>query len=164
MSILNLFKIGIGPSSSHTVGPMIIAKNFCTLVKELDYFQNTTRIKIELYGSLGSTGIGHQSDIAIILGLLGNLPKTVNTDNIEETIENIKKTSSIKLLNEKTIDFSIKNDLILHQKKYLPYHPNGIKLAIYNEDSELFSKTYYSIGGGEVISEDEINLKKKKES
>ncbi len=91
MSILNLFKIGIGPSSSHTVGPMIIAKNFCTLVKELDYFQNTTRIKIELYGSLGSTGIGHQSDIAIILGLLGNLPKTVNTDNIEETIENIKK-------------------------------------------------------------------------
>ncbi|WP_072679957.1 L-serine ammonia-lyase [Arcobacter sp. LA11] len=161
MSILNLFKIGIGPSSSHTVGPMIIAKNFCTLTKELNYFQDITRIKIELYGSLGSTGIGHQSDVAIILGLLGNLPKTVDTDNIEETIKNIKTTSSIKLLNEQTIHFSIKEDLVLHQKKYLPYHPNGIKLTIYNKNKELFSKVYYSIGGGEVISEDEIDLEKK---
>ncbi len=161
MSILNLFKIGIGPSSSHTVGPMIIAKNFCTLIKELNYFQNISRIKIELYGSLGSTGIGHQSDVAIILGLLGNVSKTVDTDNIEETIENIKTTSSIKLLNEKSINFSIKKDLILHQKKYLPYHPNGIKLTIYDNDKELFSKVYYSIGGGEVISEDEIDLENK---
>ena len=161
MSILNLFKIGIGPSSSHTVGPMIIAKKFCSFIKKEGYFSTLTRIKIELYGSLGSTGVGHQSDVAVLLGLLGNLPKTVNTDNIQSTIEEIKTTSSIKLLNEKPISFSIKEDLILHQKEYLPFHPNGIKLTIYNNEVELLSKIYYSIGGGEIISEEEIGKEKK---
>jgi L-serine dehydratase len=160
MTILNLFKIGIGPSSSHTVGPMIIARNFCTLIKEQNYFPNISRIKIELFGSLGSTGIGHQSDIAVLLGLMGHHPKTVNTDEIEEIINNIKNTSSINLLNEKNIDFSIKDDLILHQRKALPFHPNGIKISIYNLEKEVFSKIYYSVGGGEIISENEINIDK----
>ncbi len=163
MSILNLFKIGIGPSSSHTVGPMIIAKNFCTLIKEQNYFPLTTRIKVELYGSLGATGIGHQSDIAVLLGLMGNHPKTVNTNTIEELVDNIKKTSTIKLLNEKTINFSMIDDLILHKMESLPFHPNGIKISIFNLEDELFSKIYYSIGGGEVLSEDEITLEKKDE-
>ncbi len=163
MSILNLFKIGIGPSSSHTVGPMIIANDFCNLLKKKNYFDKLTRIKIDLYGSLGSTGLGHQSDIAVILGLLGNNPKTVDTDSIEDIIKTIKQNSTIKLLNEKTIDFSIKNDLILHQNEYLPFHPNGIKLSIYNNENELFSKTYYSIGGGETISEDDIGIEKEEE-
>ena len=163
MTILNLFKIGIGPSSSHTVGPMIIAKNFCTLIKEQNHFQSITRIKIELFGSLGSTGIGHHSDIAVLLGLLGHHPKTIDTEKIESIIKDIKDSSQIKLLNEKSINFSIKDDLILYQRKALPFHPNGIKIAIYNKDLELFSKTYYSIGGGEVISEDEIDLEKKDE-
>lgn len=157
MTILNLFKIGIGPSSSHTVGPMIIAKNFTTLIKEQNYFPNITRIKIELFGSLGTTGIGHQSDIAVLLGLLGEHPKTIDTNKIEEFILNIKNSLTIKLLNEKTINFSIKDDLILHQRKSLPFHPNGIKLSIYESKEELFSKIYYSIGGGEVVSEEEIN-------
>lgn len=161
MNIFDLFKIGIGPSSSHTVGPMIIAKNFCTLIREQNYFANITRIKIELYGSLGSTGLGHQSDIAIMLGLLGNIPETVNTDKIQEIIESIKINSSIKLLSDKTISFSIKDDLILHKNKSLPFHPNGIKLTIYNEDKKLYSKIYYSIGGGEIISEDKMGIAKK---
>ena len=164
MTILNLFKIGIGPSSSHTVGPMIIAKNFTTLIKEQNYFPDITRIKIELFGSLGTTGVGHQSDIAVLLGLLGEHPKTVNTNKIEELISKIKNTSTITLLNEKTINFSIKNDLILHQRKSLPFHPNGIKLSIYKSKEQLFSKVYYSIGGGEVISEDEINNTLKKDN
>jgi len=163
MTIFNLFKIGIGPSSSHTVGPMIIAKNFCTLIKEKEYFPLITRIKIELYGSLGATGVGHQSDIAVLLGLLGNHPKTVDTTKIEEIIENIKNKSSIKLLNEKAINFTMKEDLILHKMHSLPFHPNGIKISIYNLENELFSKIYYSVGGGEVISEDEITLEKKDE-
>jgi len=163
MSILNLFKIGIGPSSSHTVGPMIIANNFCSLIKKLNYFSNITRIKIELYGSLGSTGVGHHSDKAIILGLLGNLPKTVNTNTSDEIINSIKSKSKIKLLNEKTINLSFEEDLILYQDKYLSYHPNAVKLTIFEEKNELFSKTYYSIGGGEVISEDEINIEKKRD-
>lgn len=161
MSILNLFKIGIGPSSSHTVGPMLIAKKFSTLIKEQNYFPHITRIKVELYGSLGATGIGHQSDIAVLLGLLGYHPKSVDTNKIEELINNIKNTSSIKLLNEKTIQFSIKEDLILHKMKSLPFHPNGIKITIYNLEKELFSKIYYSIGGGEILSEEEIGLEKK---
>lgn len=159
MTIFNLFKIGIGPSSSHTVGPMIITKNFCTLIKKQNYFSNLTRIKVELFGSLGSTGIGHHSDVAVLLGLLGHDPKTINTSKIDNIIDNIKTTSTLRLLNEKTINFSIAKDLILHKRKTLPFHPNAIKITIYNLKNELFSKIYYSIGGGEVISEDEINSK-----
>lgn len=160
MSILNLFKIGIGPSSSHTVGPMLIAKKFCEDIKNQNYFSTLTHIKIELFGSLGLTGLGHQSDVAILLGLLGNEPKSVDTNSIEEVIKNIKSSFKIKLLNEKEIDFSYEKDLILHQKKYLPFHPNAAKLTIYEKTQELYSKIYYSIGGGEIISEDEINLEK----
>lgn len=163
MTIFNLFKIGIGPSSSHTVGPMLIAKKFAQVIKEQNYLNNFTRIKIELFGSLGSTGIGHKSDIAVLLGLLGNEPKTVDVDNIDLIIDNIKKTSSINILNEKIINFSIKNDLILYKNKSLPFHPNAIKLSIYENKNELFNKIYYSIGGGEIISEDEINSLKKQE-
>lgn len=163
MSILNLFKIGIGPSSSHTVGPMIIAKEFVSLLKKEEYFSKLSRIKIELFGSLGSTGLGHHSDIAIILGLLGYEPKTVDTKKIEEYITNIKDTSTINLLQEKTISFSIKEDLILHQKDFLPFHPNGVKLTIYQKNNELLSKIYYSIGGGEIIAEEDIGKKSKEE-
>ena len=163
MTILNLFKIGIGPSSSHTVGPMIIAKEFISLTKEEKLFEKISRIKIELFGSLGSTGIGHHSDRAVLLGLLGFEPKSVDTNKIEEFIENIKTNASINLLEEKKINFSIKDDLILYQKEFLPYHPNGIKLTIYEKENELFSKIYYSIGGGEVIAQDDIEKKKKDE-
>ena len=160
MTIFNLFKIGIGPSSSHTVGPMLIAKKFCETIKEQHYLNNTTRIKIELFGSLGSTGVGHQSDVAVILGLLGDDPKNVVIDTIDETITTIKQNSKINLLNEKVINFSIKDDLILHKNKALLFHPNAITLTIFNGQKELFHKTYYSIGGGEIISEDEIELDK----
>ena len=159
MTIFNLFKIGIGPSSSHTVGPMIIAKKFCETIKNQNYLNKVSRIKIELFGSLGSTGVGHQSDVAVILGLLGNIPKTVDINNIDKIIHEVKRNSTIKILNEKIIRFSIKNDLILHKNKTLPFHPNAIKLTIYEDLNELFNKTYYSIGGGEIISEEEINNK-----
>jgi L-serine dehydratase len=164
MTIFNLFKIGIGPSSSHTVGPMLIAKNFCETIKKQNLFNDISRIKVELFGSLGFTGIGHQSDVAVILGLLGNIPKSVDLDTIDKTINEVKKNSTIKLLNEKIINFSFKNDLILHKNKTLPFHPNAIKLTIYKELDELFNKTYYSIGGGEIINEDEINNELKETS
>lgn len=163
MTIFNLFKIGIGPSSSHTVGPMFIAKKFAETIKEKQLLNEVTRIKIELFGSLGATGIGHQSDTAILLGLLGNIPKTVDISKINQTIEEIKKTSSLKILNEKSIYFSFKDDLILYKNKMLPFHPNAIKLTIYKLEKELFNKTYYSIGGGEIISEDDITKAFKKE-
>ena len=111
MTIFNLFKIGIGPSSSHTVGPMLIAKRFVELIKKQNHFSSLDRIKIELFGSLGATGIGHHSNSAVLLGLLGNEPKTVDTNTIQEKIDEIKNSSLIKLLNEKEISFSYKNDL-----------------------------------------------------
>ncbi|MGA1939682.1 L-serine ammonia-lyase [Arcobacter sp. YIC-310] len=163
MTIFNLFKIGVGPSSSHTVGPMLIAKRFIELIKKQNHFSNLDRIKIELFGSLGATGIGHHSDSAVLLGLLGNEPKTVNTSTIQTKINEIKNSLKIKLLNEKEINFSPKDDLILYKNKTLPFHPNAIKLSIYRNKTELFSKIYYSIGGGEVISEDEIHNEKKDE-
>ena len=159
MTIFNLFKIGIGPSSSHTVGPMLIAKQFCETVEQHGFLNNLTKIKIELFGSLGSTGIGHQSDVAVLLGLLGNHPKTVNIENVDSVLDDIQRTSTIKLLNKKQIKFSLKNDLILYQNKNLPFHPNAIKLTIYENSTELFDKTYYSIGGGEIICEDNIDDK-----
>lgn len=163
MTIFNLFKIGVGPSSSHTVGPMLIAKRFVELIKEQNHFSNLDRIKVELFGSLGATGIGHHSDSAVLLGLMGNEPKTVDTNTIQEKIDEIKNSSLLKLFNEKEITFSYKEDLILYQNKTLAFHPNAIKLSIYENEIELFSKIYYSIGGGEVISEDEINSKKTNE-
>jgi len=163
MTVFNLFKIGIGPSSSHTVGPMLIAKRFCETIKKQYHFDKLTQIKVELYGSLGSTGIGHQSDIAVLLGLLGNIPKTVDVNSIEDEINHIKETSTINLLKEKTIDFSFKDDLVLYYNKSLDFHPNAIKLTAFENDKVMYSKVYYSVGGGEIISEDEINQKKKEE-
>lgn len=160
MTIFKLFKIGVGPSSSHTVGPMLIAKRFVELIKEQNHFSYLDRIKVELFGSLGATGIGHHSNSAVLLGLMGNEPKTVDTNTIQEKIDEIKNSSLLKLFNEKEITFSYKEDLILYQNKTLAFHPNAIKLSIYKNKNELFSKIYYSIGGGEVISEDEINAKK----
>lgn len=163
MTIFNLFKIGIGPSSSHTVGPMLIAKRFIELIKKQNHFSDLDRIKIELFGSLGATGIGHHSNSAVLLGLMGNEPKTVDTNTINQKIDEIKSSSKIKLLDEKKIDFSYENDLILYTNKALDFHPNAIKLSIYKNKTELFCKTYYSIGGGEIISEDEIDSKKSNE-
>lgn len=163
MTIFKLFKIGIGPSSSHTVGPMIIAKDFVNTIKEQNYLHKLTQIKIELLGSLGATGVGHHSDIAVILGLLGYEPKTIDTSIINSLISEIKNSSKINILNEKLINFSFKNDLILYKNKSLPFHPNSIRLTIYEEKEILFTKIYYSIGGGEVICEDEINKEIKKE-
>lgn len=160
MTIFKLFKIGVGPSSSHTVGPMLIAKRFVELIKEQNHFSYLDRIKVELFGSLGATGIGHHSNSAVLLGLMGNEPKTVDTNTIQEKIDEIKNSSLLKLFNEKEITFSYKEDLILYQNKTLAFHPNAIKLSIYKNKNELFSKIYYSIGRGEVISEDEINAKK----
>lgn len=160
MTVFNLFKIGIGPSSSHTVGPMLIAKRFCATLKNQNYLIKTTKIKIELFGSLGLTGQGHQSDIAILLGLLGETPKEIDTNTIEKEIQDIKESKSINLLQEHEIKFDFEKDLTLYKNKSLPFHPNAIKLTAFENDSSVFSKVYYSIGGGEILCEDEIESKK----
>jgi len=157
-SIFDIFKIGIGPSSSHTVGPMLIANEFINLIKTNNLLSSTVRIKIDFFGSLAATGVGHASDKALLLGLLGETPKTVDTNSVDDMVENIKKSKKINILYKKEIDFDYETDLILHRGKFLPYHPNAVTLSIYDINDELLlEKTYYSIGGGFVISEDDID-------
>ncbi len=157
-SIFDIFKIGIGPSSSHTVGPMIIANKFIDLLKEKKLISSIHNLNINLYGSLAATGIGHATDKAVLVGLLGFNPITVDTEKVDENIERIKKNKKINLLQEYEVNFDYDNDLILNINKYLPYHSNGIKISVYdNNDIKLLEKTYYSIGGGFVICEDDIN-------
>lgn len=156
--ILDIFKIGIGPSSSHTMGPWIACQKF------LDYidYNNLDYIQIELFGSLSKTGRGHGTDIAIILALLGYDFKTINISLIKSYIDKVKSEKKINIRNTKIINFDIDKTIIFKSNR-LPYHPNAIKFSakILNQD---IAKTYYSIGGGFVISEDDILKKEEKKN
>ena len=157
-SIFSLFKIGIGPSSSHTVGPLKSARSFLLSLKDKLY--DIKHIKVELLGSLGATGIGHGSDKAILLGLLGENEKTVDVEKIDEYLNDIKEKSKINLLRKKEIPFDYKKDLILNGREFLSYHPNAVRFNITFENNEKLIKIYYSIGGGFIESEEEIGKKK----
>lgn len=159
-SVFELFTIGIGPSSSHTVGPMKIAKEFVTIAQERNVLEKCHTLKIELFGSLGATGKGHNSDRAIVFGLMGESPTHINIEIAQERYNDVLKQQKIPLLGSKTIDFDFQNDLILHKNKFLDFHPNAIKLTMYDQNQDvLLHKTYYSIGGGSILDEDEIENK-----
>ncbi len=125
-SIFDIFKIGIGPSSSHTVGPMLIANKFSSLLKEKKLLSKVEKLQITLYGSLAATGLGHSSDKAVLLGLSGKTPKNIDTSTIDENIEDIKTKKLLPLIDDIKIPFDYKKDLML-KMKFLPYHPNAIK-------------------------------------
>lgn len=149
-----MFSIGIGPSSSHTVGPIRAGLQFIkTARKEID-FVKIKSIKVELFGSLGHTGKGHGSDKAVILGLLGELPETVEPDTVPDKIKQINDSGSLLLDKSNSIIFNSKKHIIFHRKKSLPGHPNGMKFTAYNANQELLvSKIYYSVGGGFIVNE-----------
>ena len=156
ISILDLFKIGIGPSSSHTVGPMNASRMFVTKLYEDGFIDATTRVKTELFGSLGATGKGHGSDTAVILGLEGETPEFVDTDAIEQRLSDIRDSKKLNLLGLKEIVFNEAVDLVLYKRKALPLHPNAMRLtALAADESVLFSAVYYSVGGGFILNEDE---------
>ena len=156
ISIFDLFSIGIGPSSSHTVGPMKAANKF---IKELDaehLLEKTFQIKAELFGSLALTGQGHGSDKAILLGLEGYLPDTIDTEMVDPRLKEIKSESQLFLNQKKLILFDYKTHLIFHFNKLLPKHTNGIRISAYEEDNTvLLTKKYYSIGGGFIIEDNQ---------
>ena len=159
-SIFDIFKIGIGPSSSHTVGPMIISNEFLKEIKRNSLLEKIEKIKIDFYGSLAATGIGHASDKAVLIGLLGKTPITVDTNSVDAMVAHIKKSKKIKLMDVKLIDFDYDTQLVLHTSKFLPYHSNAMTITVYDSNEKaFFDKTYYSIGGGFVISEDDIDKK-----
>ncbi len=152
ISVFDLFTIGIGPSSSHTVGPMRAASMFVSRVHEQGHLQSVKRIQIHLYGSLGATGRGHGTDKAVVLGLSGEQPETVDVDRIPALMAEIERSRSLQLLGEQHIFFEIKNDLIFEKRESLPGHPNGMKFAaLAGDGSELLSRVYYSVGGGFVV-------------
>ncbi|PIE42252.1 MAG: L-serine ammonia-lyase [Gammaproteobacteria bacterium] len=155
ISIFDLYKIGIGPSSSHTVGPMKAANLFLEKLLTNNQLASVTKVHCELFGSLGATGKGHGSDIAVMLGLMGETPEETDTKRVNQRIEEIRKRKQLHLNQQYWIDFSEPEDLILHKKKFLPYHPNSMTLTAYQGQDLLEEATYYSVGGGFVLNDDE---------
>ncbi|WP_308437916.1 serine dehydratase beta chain, partial [Streptomyces capitiformicae] len=126
ISVFDLFSIGIGPSSSHTVGPMRAARMFVVRMKEDGVLARTATVHAELYGSLGATGHGHGTPKAVLLGLEGASPRTVDVESADERVEAIKESRRIRLLDAHEIPFDFDKDLVLHRRKTLPYHANGM--------------------------------------
>ncbi|GAA4569217.1 L-serine ammonia-lyase [Micromonospora coerulea] len=154
ISVFDLFSVGIGPSSSHTVGPMRAARTFVTGLKADGLLADTTRVQAELFGSLGATGHGHGSDRAVLLGLEGESPETVDTDTVGSRVARIRADRRLSLLGAQEIDFDPDRDLVLHRRRSLPYHPNGMTFAAYDSAGEqVRARTYYSVGGGFVVDE-----------
>ncbi|NUK24854.1 L-serine ammonia-lyase [Streptomyces lunaelactis] len=154
ISVFDLFKVGIGPSSSHTVGPMKAARLFVTALNEDGLLPRAVSVRAELFGSLGATGHGHGSDKAVLLGLEGEDPETVDTDTVDDRVHRIRETGRLRLLGRKEVDFREPEHLVLHRRRTLPFHPNGMQFqALDHHGSELRTRTYYSVGGGFVVDE-----------
>ena len=154
LSAFDLYSIGIGPSSSHTVGPMRAAKRFVDGLSDDGLLASTARVVSQLFGSLGQTGHGHGSEKAIILGLEGEDPATVDTVRSEARAEAAKEHGKLTLAGRHVVAFTADRDLILHRRKSLPAHPNGMTFTAYDElGRNLRSRTYYSVGGGFVVDD-----------
>ncbi|MEM9103459.1 MAG: L-serine ammonia-lyase [Pseudomonadota bacterium] len=157
ISVFDMFTIGIGPSSSHTVGPMRAARTFVLALESEQKLSSIHSITAELFGSLGHTGKGHGSDKAIMLGLMGDRPSLVDTDTIPSKIQKIQESHSIAVLGKHSVNFG-KENLVFHRKRTLPRHPNGMTFTAFDSNQNvIMSKSYYSIGGGFVIDDAEPN-------
>jgi L-serine dehydratase len=155
VSVFDLFKIGIGPSSSHTVGPMRAARMFALRLAADGVLVRTARVQARLYGSLGATGKGHGSDKAVLLGLAGHEPDSVDVDAIPALLEAIRADRRIVLAGGAQVAFDEKADLVFHRRESLPFHANGMRfLAFDAAGAELCQRTYYSVGGGFVVSDE----------
>ncbi len=153
ISVFDIFKIGIGPSSSHTLGPWRAAQQFVQMLQEEDILGSVTAVNILLYGSLAKTGKGHGTDMAILLGLSGDDPVTFEVNAIDGKINNIRETSQLLLGGKHAIDFSVGNDLIFLFNECLPYHPNAVTFQAFLSNGKAVSRTFYSIGGGFVVQD-----------
>jgi L-serine dehydratase len=154
ISVFDLFKIGIGPSSSHTVGPMRAAGMFVERLAQRGLAAQLARIRVELFGSLGATGKGHGTDKAVILGLQGELPEHVDTDAIPARLRRIEQEGRLHLPGDIALAFDAKQDLQFYRNKALPFHPNGMKFhALDAAGNSIYERTYYSVGGGFVVNE-----------
>jgi L-serine dehydratase len=157
VSTFDLYKIGIGPSSSHTVGPMRAAARFVShWLAEGDLLDRTTRVRVEVFGSLAMTGRGHGTDKAVLMGLEGQWPHQIDPDVIPAALERIRGEKTVRLLGMHPIAFDEKRDLIMNKRQKLPFHTNGMRFSAYDAaGGELATRDYYSVGGGFVVNQDE---------
>ena len=152
LSALDIFKIGIGPSSSHTVGPMRAAQRFVLGLGASGRLAQVRRIQVALYGSLGATGRGHGSDKAVLLGLEGELPESVDTEQVPARLAALRQARRLTLPGGHAIGFDEKTDLLLHRRESLPFHPNGMRFSAFDAVGALLDeRVYYSVGGGFVV-------------
>lgn len=155
-SIFDLFRIGIGPSSSHTVGPMRAARRYVAGLREAGMLERVARVKAELYGSLALTGVGHGTDKALLLGLSGEKPEEVDPEKIDSMVSDIRESKRLGVLGEREVRFEETRDLLFHNDQVLPQHPNGMRFSAFDAGGELLgSEAYFSIGGGFVLQEGE---------
>jgi L-serine dehydratase len=161
ISAFDLFKIGIGPSSSHTVGPMRAAGMFVRGLADEGLAERVARVRVELFGSLGATGHGHGSVKAVVLGLAGEEPETVDPVAAQGLADRVRETCRLRLPEGREIEFDCDQDIVLHRRKRLEFHPNGMRFAAFGGDGEeILARTYYSVGGGFVLREDETGAQR----
>ena len=157
VSVFDLFKIGIGPSSSHTVGPMRAAARFVQRwLDEEGTLERCARLRVELFGSLAMTGRGHGTDKAVIMGLEGHWPNAIDPDAIPATLARVRSGKRLRLCGRHEIDFDEKTDLVFNKRQKLPFHTNGMRYIAYDSAGEVIAqRDYYSVGGGFVVNQDE---------
>lgn len=155
ISVFDMFKIGVGPSSSHTLGPWRAAMQCLQAIQQKSSLQSIKKIDVLLYGSLAKTGKGHGTDIAVMLGLCNENPETINVDSIDEKITYIQQQHQLTISSSLHIPFSPSANIHFLMSETLPFHPNGLSFLIELNNGEQFSETYYSIGGGFIVQEHE---------
>ncbi|MGM0571896.1 MAG: L-serine ammonia-lyase [Pseudomonadota bacterium] len=152
ISLFELFKVGIGPSSSHTVGPMEAARRFAGALVTEELLASVCRVKVSLYGSLGATGKGHGTGPAVMMGLEGERPDRIDPEKMPARLERIRDNETLWIAGQHALRFREKNDLVYYRRKSLPEHPNGMTCKAFDADGQcLLEKTYYSVGGGFVV-------------
>lgn len=154
ISVFDMLKIGVGPSSSHTLGPWRAAEQFLLELRNANQLEQVVRVKVDLYGSLSLTGKGHATDLAVMLGLSGQDPEYIPIDSISKIIKTIEDTNAIDLANQVTIPFYFLQDIVFN-KNFLPFHANGVSFTAYLKDETEYVSVFYSIGGGFVVKEEQ---------
>jgi len=155
ISVFDLFKVGIGPSSSHTVGPMRAAATFAQALFDQGLLGQVRRVEVRLYGSLSATGVGHATDRACVMGLMGEWPDSIDPTSIGPRIQQLRDSGELLLGGRLSIAFDWTRDLLLLDES-LPYHPNAMALSAFAENGLLFEQTYYSVGGGFIVEAAEV--------
>jgi len=162
ISVFDMFSIGIGPSSSHTVGPMRAAKLFIESLTKKQLLHQVNRVGCELFGSLGQTGIGHGTGKAVILGLSGESPEDINVESIGSIVDSVIKSEKVNLAGKFSVNFPKNSAIVYHRRKTLPAHANAMTISAYHNDKLVLSETYYSIGGGFIVKDCDFEKEKDK--